>query len=76
LIAVMGAQAPEGLIGIHTNMPGAPPPKISKVIASNVLGAGDPAPTDVSDDEQRVYDRLSFFYTKGIVYADPAALGL
>jgi pimeloyl-ACP methyl ester carboxylesterase len=66
---VMGAQAPEGLIGIHTNMAGALPPKISKVIASNVLGAGDPAPTDLSEDEQRVYDRLSFFFTKGIGYA-------
>ncbi len=66
---VMGAQAPEGLIGIHTNMPGALPPEISKVIASNVLGAGDPAPTDLSDEEQRVYDRLSFFFTKGIGYA-------
>src|SRR5262245_62575375 len=67
--AVMGAQAPEGLIGIHTNMPGALPPKISKVIASNVLGAGDPAPADLSADDQRAYDRLSFFYTKGIGYA-------
>jgi len=66
---VMGAQAPEGLIGVHTNMPGALPPKISKVITSNVLGAGDPAPTDLSDEEQRAYDRLSFFYTKGIGYA-------
>jgi pimeloyl-ACP methyl ester carboxylesterase len=66
---VMGAQAPEGLIGIHTNMPGALPPAISKVIASNVLGAGDPAPTDLSDEEQRTYDRLSFFFTKGIGYA-------
>ena len=66
---VMGAQAPEGLIGIHTNMPGALPPEISKVIASNVLGAGDPAPTNLSDEEQRAYDRLSFFFTKGIGYA-------
>jgi pimeloyl-ACP methyl ester carboxylesterase len=66
---VMGAQAPEGLIGIHTNMPGALPPEISKVIASNVLGAGGPAPTDLSAEEQRAYDRLSFFYTKGIGYA-------
>jgi pimeloyl-ACP methyl ester carboxylesterase len=66
---LMGAQAPKGLIGIHTNMPGALPPKISKVITSNVLGAGDPAPTDLSEDEQRAYDRLSFFYTKGIGYA-------
>jgi pimeloyl-ACP methyl ester carboxylesterase len=66
---VMGAQAPEGLIGIHTNMAGALPPEISKVIASNVLGAGDPAPAGLSDEEQRIYDRLSFFYTKGIGYA-------
>jgi pimeloyl-ACP methyl ester carboxylesterase len=66
---VMGAQAPEGLSGIHTNMAGALPPEISKVIASNVLGAGDPAPTDLSGEEQRVYDRLSFFFTKGIGYA-------
>ncbi|HEX3268960.1 MAG TPA: epoxide hydrolase [Gaiellaceae bacterium] len=66
---IIGAQAPEGLIGIHTNMAGALPPEISKVIASNVLGAGDPAPTDLSDEEQRTYDRLSFFFTKGIGYA-------
>jgi len=66
---VMGAQAPAGLMGIHTNMPGALPPKISKVIASNVLGAGDPAPADLPNEEQRAYDRLSFFYTKGIGYA-------
>jgi len=66
---VMGAQAPEGLIGIHTNMAGALPPEIAKVIASNVLGAGDPAPTELSAEEQRVYDRLSFFFTKGIGYA-------
>jgi pimeloyl-ACP methyl ester carboxylesterase len=65
----MGAQAPDGLIGIHTNMPGALPPEISKIIASNVLGAGDPAPTGLSADEQRAYDRLSFFFMKGIGYA-------
>src|SRR6516225_5035447 len=47
-----GAQAPDALIGIHTNMAGALPPEISKVVASNVLGAGDPAPTDLSGEEQ------------------------
>jgi pimeloyl-ACP methyl ester carboxylesterase len=66
---VFGAQAPDGLIGIHTNMAGALPPEIAKPLASNVLGAGDPAPTDLSDDEQRIYDRLTFFFTKGIGYA-------
>jgi pimeloyl-ACP methyl ester carboxylesterase len=66
---VMGAQAPDGLIGIHTNMAGALPPEISKVLASNVLGAGDPAPTGLSDEEQRVFDRLTFFYQSGLGYA-------
>jgi pimeloyl-ACP methyl ester carboxylesterase len=66
---VMGAQAPEGLIGIHTNMAGALPPEIAKPIASNVLGAGDPAPTGLSAEEQVVLDRLTFFFTKGIGYA-------
>jgi pimeloyl-ACP methyl ester carboxylesterase len=66
---VLGAQAPDGLAAIHTNMAGALPPEIAKPLASNVLGAGDPAPTGLSDDEQRVYERLSFFYTKGVGYA-------
>ena len=66
---VMGAQAPPELLGIHSNMPGALPPDISKAIASNVLGAGDPAPTGLSAEEQRAYERLSFLYTKGIGYA-------
>jgi pimeloyl-ACP methyl ester carboxylesterase len=66
---VMGAQAPGGLIGIHTNMAGALPPEISKVLASNVLGAGDPPPTGLSAEQQRVFDRLSFFYQSGIGYA-------
>jgi pimeloyl-ACP methyl ester carboxylesterase len=66
---VMGAQAPPELMGIHTNMPGALPPDISKAIASNVLGAGDPVPPGLSAEEQRAYERLSFLYTKGIGYA-------
>jgi pimeloyl-ACP methyl ester carboxylesterase len=66
---VMGAKAPPELIAIHSNMPGTVPPGISKALASNVLGAGDPAPTGLSADEQRAYDRLAFLYTKGIGYA-------
>jgi pimeloyl-ACP methyl ester carboxylesterase len=65
----MGAQAPDGLLGIHSNMAGTVPPNVSKALASNVLGAGDPPPSGLSADEQRAYDRLSFVYTKGIGYA-------
>jgi pimeloyl-ACP methyl ester carboxylesterase len=66
---VMGAKAPPELLGIHSNMPGTVPPAIAKALASNVLGAGDPAPMGLSADEQRAYDRLAFLYTKGVGYA-------
>jgi pimeloyl-ACP methyl ester carboxylesterase len=65
---LMGVQAPEGLLGIHSNMPGTLPPDVSKTIASNVLGAGDPRPSGLSADESRAYEQLSFFFTKGIGY--------
>jgi pimeloyl-ACP methyl ester carboxylesterase len=61
---VMGAQAPEGLLGIHTNMPGVVPPEIDKAI-----GAGNPTPPGLSADEALAYERLQFVYTKGVGYA-------
>jgi pimeloyl-ACP methyl ester carboxylesterase len=66
---VMGAIAPPELLGIHSNMPGTVPPDISKALASNVLGAGDPPPSGLSADEQRAYERLNFLYTKGLGYS-------
>ncbi|GIF62736.1 hydrolase [Asanoa ishikariensis] len=66
---LMGVQAPDGLLGIHSNMPGTVPADVSKVIASNVLGAGDPRPTNLSADESRAFDQLTFMFTKGIGYA-------
>ena len=61
---LMGAQAAPGLLGIHTNMPGAVPPDIDKAAF-----AGAPAPSGLSADEQHAYDRLVFFYTHGLAYA-------
>ena len=66
---VIGAKAPPELLGIHSNMPGTVPPDVSKALTSNVFGTGDPAPTGLSADEQRAYDRLSFLFTKGVGYA-------
>jgi pimeloyl-ACP methyl ester carboxylesterase len=61
---LMGAQAAPGLLAIHTNMPGAVPPDIDKAAL-----AGAPAPSGLSADEQHAYDRLAFFYAKGLAYA-------
>jgi pimeloyl-ACP methyl ester carboxylesterase len=61
---LMGAQAAPALLGIHTNMPGAVPPDIDKAAF-----AGAPAPSGLSADEQHAYDRLVFFYTRGLAYA-------
>jgi len=61
---IMGAQAAPGLVGIHTNMPGAVPPDIDKAAL-----AGAPAPSGLSAEEQHAYDQLVFFYAKGLAYA-------
>jgi pimeloyl-ACP methyl ester carboxylesterase len=65
---VIGTKAPKELLGIHSNMPGTVPPEVSKALATNVLGAGEP-PSGLSADEQRAYDRLDFLFTKGLGYA-------
>jgi pimeloyl-ACP methyl ester carboxylesterase len=64
IVQLMGAQAPPGLIGIHTNMPGAVPPDIDKAAL-----AGAPAPSGLSAEERHAYDQLVFFYAKGLAYA-------
>jgi pimeloyl-ACP methyl ester carboxylesterase len=60
----MAVQAAPGLIGIHTNMPGAVPPEIDKALA-----AGQPAPDGLSPDEKHAYGQLDFFYKHGLAYA-------
>ena len=59
----MGVQAPSGLIGIHTNMPGIFPADIDGAAFS-----GAPAPSGLSADEKLAYERLQFVYQKGIAY--------
>ncbi len=59
----MGAQAPPGLLGIHTNMANAIPADIDQAAFS-----GAPAPAGLSADEKIAYERLSVVYAKGIGY--------
>ncbi len=59
----MGLQAPPGLIGIHTNMPGIFPVEVDAAAFS-----GAPAPSGLSTDEKLAYERLQFVYQKGIAY--------
>jgi pimeloyl-ACP methyl ester carboxylesterase len=61
---LMGAQAPQGLLGIHTNMAGAVPPEID---ASAFTGSAPPA--NLSAEERYAFDRLAFFYKHGLGYA-------
>jgi pimeloyl-ACP methyl ester carboxylesterase len=60
----MGVQAPAGLLGIHTNLPGAVPADIDTAVQS-----GDPPPSGLSADEQHAYEQLSFFFKLDVAYA-------
>jgi pimeloyl-ACP methyl ester carboxylesterase len=60
----MGAQAPAGLIAIHTNMAGAIPPELNAAAL-----AGAPAPAGLDAEEKRSFEHVSFFYKHGLGYA-------
>jgi pimeloyl-ACP methyl ester carboxylesterase len=63
VVDMMGVQAPQGLVAIHTNMPGVIPPEIN---AAALVGA--PEPAGLSADEKRAYGQLADFY-KDVYYA-------
>jgi pimeloyl-ACP methyl ester carboxylesterase len=63
IVDLMGAQAPQGLLGIHTNMANVIPPAVDAGAFS-----GQPAPAGLSADEKHAYGQLAGFY-KDVYYA-------
>lgn len=62
---LMGAQEPQGLVGIHTNMPKVIPADIDAALAK-----GDPLPEglSLSEEEQAAVEQLGFVY-RHVYYA-------
>jgi pimeloyl-ACP methyl ester carboxylesterase len=60
----MGVQAPPGLLGIHTNFPGAVRPDVSAAVQS-----GGQAPSGLDDEERRLYEKLKDFWATDVAYA-------
>jgi pimeloyl-ACP methyl ester carboxylesterase len=61
---VLAVQSPEGLLGIHVNMPGTVPADVLRHLRNF-----DPAPAELSDHEKVAYERLLHFYRDGFGYA-------
>ncbi len=67
---LMAAQAPPELIGMHSNMPGALPPDVSRELpVPGQLAPGGPPPSGLSAEEKRAFEQVSGFYTTGAGYA-------
>jgi pimeloyl-ACP methyl ester carboxylesterase len=63
----MGVLAPAELLGIHTNMPSAVPAEIFQALA------GHKPPPGLSADEASAFERLDYFFTHGLSYAQQMA---
>jgi pimeloyl-ACP methyl ester carboxylesterase len=64
IVDLMGVQAPPGLLGIHTNFPGAVRSDVSAAVQS-----GGPAPSGLNDEETRLYEKLKNFFATDVAYA-------
>jgi pimeloyl-ACP methyl ester carboxylesterase len=62
---VMAVQAPDGLLGIHINMPGTVPPRVLRLIRNR-----DPVPASFSEAEKVAFAGLEYFYRNGFGYAE------
>jgi pimeloyl-ACP methyl ester carboxylesterase len=62
---VMAIQAPAGLLGVHTNMPGTVSPEVVQMVRTR-----RPVPATFSPDEKAAYASLDVFYNHGFGYAE------
>lgn len=60
----MALQAPEGLLGIHINLPAAVPPDVAALLTS-----GGPPPAGLSNKERAAFDALDDLFKKKRAYA-------
>src|SRR5919106_6319512 len=67
IVDLMGAQAPPGLVGIHTNFPGAVRDDVTAAVVS-----GGPPPSGLDDEETRLYEKLRDFWAKDVAKSPSA----
>jgi pimeloyl-ACP methyl ester carboxylesterase len=64
IVDLMAAEAPPGLIGIHTNFPGAVRDDVTAAVVS-----GSPPPAGLDAEETRLYEKLKEFWATDVAYA-------
>src|SRR5919106_3513511 len=64
IVDLMGAKAPEGLLGIHTNFPGAVRADVAAAVQT-----GAPPPPGLDEVETAIYEKLNDFFATDVAYA-------